>query len=230
MRGPALAATTLLGPAVALAQEAAPLAGEVERAAVWLVVVTAAPLLAVAATAFAKAAVLLGLLRGGLGVPGALPAAVTTALAALLALLVMTPVAQQAGAAAGPLPPADGDWAAAVDRGWPPVQAFLVRHTDPDDAAAVRGATAQLDPQAAPSRAEGITAFLISELGAAFELGVLLLLPFLVVDLLVANTLTTVGFAGLPPPLVALPFKLLLFVAVDGWALFARGFIAGYSG
>ena len=58
----------------------------------------------------------------------------------------------------------------------------------------------------------------------------LLLLPFLVVDLLVANTLTTVGFAGLPPPLVALPFKLLLFVAVDGWALFARGFIAGYSG
>ncbi len=278
---PALAALGCLLPAVAWAQAApappgidpplvtATVAQDAQRALVWLLVGSLAPLLAVAATAFAKASILLGLLRSGLGAQGALPVAVTTALAALLTVLVMTPVAQQASAAAGPLPPADGDWAAALDRGWPAVEAFLIRHTDADDAAAIRGATAGLsapapgpaappaDPApegaapgapapgvgspspaapspvppaaATPSRAEQVMAFLISELGAAFELGVLLLLPFLIVDLLTANTLTTVGFTGLPAPVVALPFKLLLFVAADGWVLFARGFLQSYG-
>lgn len=200
------------------------------RAAVWVLVGAALPLLAVSATAFAKASVLLGILRGGLGVPGALPAAVTTGLAAVLAALVMAPVGRAAVAAAGPVDEGDpAAWQGAVGRAWPVLDAFLGRHTRDADAALVRAAVAPLDPGAEAGPEVRVAAFLVSELSAAFELGVLLLLPFLVVDLLVANTLAVIGFALLPPPLVALPFKLLLFVAAGGWGLLVRGFVGGYA-
>lgn len=199
----------------------------------WLVLGSALPLLAVTATAFAKASVLLGILRGGLGVPGALPAPVLTGLAALLAALVMLPVGRQVMEAVGPLPAGDAAaWPAAAERAWPVLEGFLVAHTPDDRLALVVEASATLDPAAAvapPSPADRITAFLISELEAAFRLGVLLLLPFLIVDLLVASTLTTIGFALLSPGLVALPFKLLLFVAADGWGLLVRGFVKSYG-
>jgi type III secretion protein R len=207
-----------------------------ERAILWVVVGAGLPLLAVGATAFAKAAVLLGVLRGGLGVPSALPVAVTTALAAALALLVMAPVARRAVAAVGELPADTASdtasaWADAAARGWPVLEAFLVRQTRPEDAEAVASVTLRLDPtrDAAPDPPARIAGFLISELRAAFEAGVLLLLPFLVVDLLVASTLTVVGFGQLSPTWVALPFKLLLFVAADGWSLLLRGFVEAYA-
>lgn len=199
----------------------------------WLVLGSALPLLAVTATAFAKASVLLGILRGGLGTPDALPATVTTGLAALLAAVVMLPVGRQMAEAVGPPPDnTAAAWTAAAERAWPVLQDFLDAHTPPERLAQVVEASVQLDPTAeaaAPSAADRITAFLISELEAAFQLGVLLLLPFLIVDLLVASTLSTIGFALLPPSLIALPFKLLLFVAADGWGLLVRGFLRSYG-
>ena len=199
----------------------------------WLVLGSALPLLAVTATAFAKASVLLGILRGGLGTPDALPATVTTGLAALLAAVVMLPVGRQMAEAVGPPPDNTAlAWTAAAERAWPVLQDFLDAHTPPERLAQVVEASVQLDPTAeaaAPSAADRITAFLISELEAAFQLGVLLLLPFLIVDLLVASTLSTIGFALLPPSLIALPFKLLLFVAADGWGLLVRGFLRSYG-
>lgn len=199
----------------------------------WLVLGSALPLLAVTATAFAKASVLLGILRGGLGTPDALPATVTTGLAALLAAVVMLPVGRQMVEAVGPPPDNTAlAWTAAAERAWPVLQDFLDAHTPPERLAQVVEASVQLDPTAeaaAPSAADRITAFLISELEAAFQLGVLLLLPFLIVDLLVASTLSTIGFALLPPSLIALPFKLLLFVAADGWGLLVRGFLRSYG-
>ncbi|MCB9546895.1 MAG: EscR/YscR/HrcR family type III secretion system export apparatus protein [Myxococcales bacterium] len=204
-----------------------------ENLVVWLVVGSALPLLAVTATAFAKASILLGILRGGLGVPGALPASVVAGLAAVLAALVMAPVARDAAEAVGPLPGEDpAAWAAAAERAWPVLEDFLVAHTPPDRQALVMEAAVALDPTAElarPSPADRVAAFLLSELQAAFQLGVLLLLPFLIVDLLVASTLTTVGFSLLPPTLIALPFKLLLFVAADGWGLLVRGFVRSYG-
>lgn len=204
---------------------------DAQRALVWVAVGAIAPLLAVAGTAFAKAAVVLGILRGGLGSPGALPTPVTTALAAVLALLVMAPVGQRVLDAAAP--PAGISQANAltdqVARGWPVLESFLRRHTRAQDLEAVTAATARLAPGTPPGPPEVLAAFLVSELTAAFQLGVLLLLPFLIVDLLVANTLTTVGFAQLPPTVVALPFKLLLFLAVDGWGLLVRGFVESYT-
>jgi flagellar biosynthesis protein FliP len=203
---------------------------EAQRALTWVAVGALAPLLAVAATAFAKASVVLGILRGGLGSPGALPAPVITALAAVLALLVMAPVGRQMVEATAPAETGEAVvWTDTVARGWPVLERFLTAHTRPQDLEAVQSATATLSPGTPPGPPERLAAFLVSELTAAFSLGVLLLLPFLVVDLLVANTLVTVGFTQLSPMLVALPFKLLLFLAVDGWGLLVRGFVAGYA-
>ncbi len=195
----------------------------------WMVLGAALPVLAVTATAFAKAAVLLGVLRAGLGAPGALPLAVTTGLAVILTLFVMAPVGAQVQDAVGPeVPIGAADWAAAGERAWPPVERFLSQHTRAADQQAVRDAAAGLKRSVDAPEAR-ILAFLISELGAAFQLGILLFLPFLVVHLLTANTLAVLGFSLLPPALVALPFKLLLFVAADGWGLFVRGFAKSYG-
>jgi flagellar biosynthesis protein FliP len=286
-------ATTLL-PASALAD---PEVGGSGSALAWIAVGALLPLLAVAATAYAKASILLGIFRAGLGNNGVLPALVAPALAASLALVVMAPVGARALEAAGPLPGSDapiGQWSEAAGRAWPVLESFLRAHTRASDRAQVAELSAQLagpPPAVAPALATGldagvadsgpgdgspgdagladsgiadagaadsgaadagpesaapmpttpavpvpstspldtILAFMISELTAAFSLGVLLLLPFLLIDLLVANTLAAVNFATLPAPLMALPFKLLLFVAVDGWALFVRGFVSGYA-
>ncbi len=198
----------------------------------WLVLLALGPLLAVVATAFAKAAVLLGILRGGLGTSSVLPTPVILGLATVLALLVMAPVGRDLNEAMGPTPATDTEaLVSASSTAWPILEQFLVTHTKPADTATVADALKTLDPD--PRRAERpaarIVAFSITELTAAFHLGVLLLIPFLVVDLLVANTLAVLGFHLLSPVLVALPFKLLLFVAADGWSLFVRGFMGTYT-
>jgi type III secretion protein R len=204
---------------------------ELGRAAAWVAIGAGLPVALVAATAFAKIAVVLSILRGGLGVPGVLPALVTTALAAALTALVMAPVARSVEAALPEEPWADPG--GSLEAGWPPVRAFLDRNTRAEDRAAVAGVAQALAGADRMAVAEGpevrVAAFLISELSAAFRMGVLLLLPFLVIDLLCANTLAVVGFATLPPTLVALPFKLLLFVAADGWALLLRGLAGSYA-
>lgn len=187
------------------------------------------PLLAVTATAFAKVAVLLGLLRGGLGLPSALPAPVIWGFAAVLAAAVMAPVGAQIDAAVT-VEVDDPRWPVElVERGWPILDAFLVAHTDPEDAAAIDEALRPLAADDAPRAPARIVAFLVSELGAAFRLGVLLLAPFLVIDLLCAQVLAAVGFGRLPPSAVALPFKLLLFVVADGWLLLVRGVAGSYG-
>lgn len=258
-------------------------------AVAWVVAAGVLPLVAVSATAFAKISVVLGILRGGLGVPGALPAPVVAALAAVLAAVVMAPVAVRVADAVGPDVEGPGAWSGAAERAWPEVAAFLDRHTRPEDRALVAevasrlaapgatgpvpaGATGPLPAGATgpgPAVASGpapavatapppsgahqspaigagtaeppaaavaertpavrVAAFLVSELNAAFSLGFLVLLPFLVLDLLVAHTLAVLGFHLLPPALVALPFKLLLFVAAGGFGLVVRGLVGSYA-
>jgi flagellar biosynthesis protein FliP len=191
------------------------------------------PVLAVTATAFAKISVVLGALRGGLGLPEVLPAPVLTGLAALLAAVVMLPTARSAVEAAGGFEPSAAGYADAAERAWPVWEAFLVRETRAEDLATVRAATAKLEParapDASPSPPERVLAFLISELGAAFQMALAVLLPFLIIDLLTSHTLAVVGFHLLSPAVVALPFKLLLFVAVGGWGLMVRGLLSSYG-
>lgn len=183
-----------------------------------LLVAAGLPFLAVAATGFARIAVVLGLLRGGIGLPAALPAPVIWGFAGVLAAAVFAPVAAEIDAA---LPPGPLDPALLAERGWPILERFLIARTPPETAAAVFEALG-----GAPSPPGRVVAFLVGELDAAFRLGLWLLAPFLVIDLLMAHALLALGFDRLRPEAVALPLKLGLFVAVDGWLLLV-GRLAG---
>ena len=190
------------------------------------------PVLAVVATAFARVLVVLGLLRSGLGVPDALPAPVLGALAAVLTAVLMWPTAMEVNAAVMETPGGLSDTGAVLQRAWPPLERFLDAHTREADRALIVEVARTLDPAAQvtplppPHR---VAAFALSELTAAFRMGVLLLLPFLVVDLLVANTLVALGLGLLSPALIALPFKLVLFLAADGFPMLLRGFARAYA-
>lgn len=209
---------------------AAPGAGLGAGASLWLILGVLLPVLAVTATAFAKVSVVLGALRGGLGLPEVLPLPVLSGLAAVLAAVIMLPTAQRALEAAAPIEDTPAGYAGAVERGWPVWEGFLVQHTRAEDLGTVLAATTRLDPsKAAPTPPDRVLAFLLSELAAAFQLALAVLLPFLIIDLLTANTLAVLGFHLLSPAVVALPFKLLLFVAVGGWGLLVRGLVASYG-
>lgn len=191
------------------------------------------PALLVTLTSFLKMAVVLSLARSALGAPQVPPSSAVTGLALLLTLVAMAPVGEASWEALRREPGGRGAEAilAAAGRAAAPLRTFLARHARPDD----RRAFLDLARRARPAEALGeedfaavAPAFVVSELRRAFTMGFLLCLPFLVVDLLVANVLLALGLTQLSPTSVALPFKLLLFVAVDGWRLLARGLVLGY--
>ncbi len=217
---------------------AAPSVGWADRPADLLVVLGAVALVPVALvtlTCFLKISVVLSVARSALGAPQLPPSTAITGLALLLTLVVMSPVAEQSWSLARAVPArgAEGALASAAAAAGP-LRAFLARFARPDD----RQTFLDLARRArAPGERGAVTdtdlavlapAFVVSELRRAFTIGFLVFLPFLVIDLLVANVLLAVGLTQLSPTTIALPFKLLLFVAVDGWTLLARGLVAGY--
>jgi type III secretion protein R len=192
-----------------------------------------APVALVTLTSFLKVSVVLSILRSALGAPQVPPGPAVTGLALLVTLLVMRPVADACWDRwhEGPPPRGVEETLRAASRAAGPLRAFLARFARADDrrafavlAARARGAAVPPDDDLsilAP-------AFVVSELRRAFTAGFLLFLPFLVVDLVVANVLLALGLTQLSPSGVALPFKLLLLVAVDGVGAIARGLAAGY--
>lgn len=205
------------------------------------------PLLLMAATSFVKASVVLSLLRNALGAQSVLSGAVIVALAALLSAYVMAPVAQDAlAAAAGPLAALDVDApVAGAERAHmlqvltlaaEPLRAFLERNSGSEERelfAELSRERAATSASAAPAAGEHdllvvLPAFLITELREALQIGLLLLLPFLVVDLVIASVLASLGMTSLSPAAVALPLKLLLFLSVDGFAALSRALVTGY--
>ena len=194
------------------------------------------PVALVTLTSFLKIAVVLSVARSALGAPQVPPTTAITGLALLLTLAVMAPAAEDAwrAAAVGPPPRGADEVIAAGARAAGPLKAFLARFARPEDRRLFLDLARRLRP---PEERDGVgdadlavlaPAFVISELRRAFAAGFLVFLPFLAVDLAVANVLLALGLTQLSPSAVSLPFKLLLFVAVDGWALLARGLVAGY--
>jgi len=205
------------------------------------------PLLLLAGTSFVKASVVLSLLRNALGAQSVLSGAVVVALAALLSAYVMAPVAQAAlAAAAAPLAALDVDAPVAgaqrshvleaLALASEPLRAFLDRNAGAPERKlfAELAQRRQADTVDAPPPGEHdllvvLPAFLITELKEALQIGLLLLLPFLIVDLVIASVLASLGMNGLSPAAVALPLKLLLFLSVDGFAALSRALVTGYS-
>jgi len=195
------------------------------------------PVLLVSLTSFLKITVVLSILRSALGAPQVPPSTAVTGLALVLTLAVMAPVAEASFAAVASRPAAPGADGAleAGARALGPLKAFLGRFARADDRDAFLDLARRLRPagqedQAGPEDLAVLApAFMVSELRRAFTIGFLVFLPFLVVDLVVANVLLALGLTQLSPTSVALPLKLLLLVAVDGWRLLARGLALAYA-
>jgi flagellar biosynthetic protein FliP len=192
-----------------------------------------APSLLVMMTAFARIVIVLSLLRSALGAPGIPPNPVLIGLALFLTFFVMQP-AFEAAWVEGLQPMLEGrsgeleGLAAAAE----PFRRFMAANVRESDLA-VFLELARLPPvadtDAAPWRAL-VPAFMVGELKRAFEIGFLLFLPFLVIDLVAASLLMSLGMMMLPPSVVALPFKLVFFVLVDGWSLVSGSLVQGFAG
>lgn len=196
-----------------------------------ITVLSLAPSLLVMATAFTRIVIVLSLLRSALGAQGMPPNTVLIGLALFLTFFVMQPVLDEAWRA-GVLPMADGRIGdlEGLRLAAEPFRRFMAASARPDDLRLFLGLAHLPDPASAattPWRAL-LPAFLIGELRRAFEMGFLLYLPFLVIDMVVASVLMGMGMMMLPPNVVSLPFKLIFFVLVDGWRLVSGSLVQSF--
>ncbi|MBS0248492.1 MAG: flagellar type III secretion system pore protein FliP [Proteobacteria bacterium] len=197
-----------------------------------LTVLSLAPSILVMMTSFTRIVVVLSLLRTALGTATAPPNAVIMSLALFLTAFVMGPTLQQAyDTAIQPLVANQITAEQAFERGAVPLRAFMEKNVREKDLKLFIDMTKQ-PPPATPDQLSLrvlIPAFMISELKRAFEIGFLLFIPFLIIDLVVASVLMSMGMMMLPPVVVSLPFKLIFFVLVDGWSLVAGSLIQSYG-
>ncbi len=197
-----------------------------------LTVLSLAPSILVMVTSFTRIVVVLSLLRTALGTATAPPNAVIVSLALFLTVFVMGPAFQRAyDQGVRPLVANEIEPEQAFERSTEPFRGFMLKNVREKDLKLFVD-LAQLPP---PEKAEDtslrvlIPAFMISELKRAFEIGFLLFLPFLIIDLVVASVLMSMGMMMLPPVVVSLPFKLIFFVLVDGWSLVAGSLVQSYG-
>jgi len=209
-----------------------------------LVVVVAlalAPFFAVMVTSFTKIVVTLSLLRNALGLQQVPPNIVLNGLALILTLYVMYPVGQQmqdaiaARQVQGSVMQSTASISTAIDAGKEPLREFLIKHSDANERAFfLRTAQRVGNPERAKEMTDRdliivIPAFVVKELSLAFQIGFLIFLPFLVIDLVISNILLAMGMMMLSPTTISLPFKLLLFVLVDGWVKLSHGLVLSYA-
>ncbi|MFK7888055.1 MAG: type III secretion system export apparatus subunit SctR [Gammaproteobacteria bacterium] len=208
---------------------------------VTVVSLAVAPFIAVMVTSFTKIVVVLSLLRNALGLQQTPPNVVINGMAMVLSIYVMFPVIlATSDAIAEPLEIATDQGITldtmldVVNDGKEPMRDFLLEHSSETERGFFLRSAQRLLPE---ERRDTITAndfivvvpsFTVSELTAAFQIGVLIFLPFLVIDLIVSNILLALGMMMLPPTVVSLPFKLLLFVLIDGWAQLVHGIVMTY--
>ena len=197
----------------------------------WLLLFPFLPALLLAFTAFTRIAVVLFLLRQGLGSHTAPPNLVLMGLAVMLTIFVMSPALKTIDAEAyQPFLSGTLSFNAAAEKAASPLKTFMLRQTRAEDLSLFTEDDQAIDPKQADSvpLAALAPAFLTSELKTAFQIGFMVVLPFLVIDLVVAAVLTALGIIMLPPQLVSLPLKLLLFVTVDGWHLLVGSLIGSF--
>jgi flagellar biosynthetic protein FliP len=198
-----------------------------------ITVLSLAPSILIMTTCFVRIVVVLSLLRTAIGLQQAPPNVVLVSLAIFLTAFVMQPT-WEAAYQAGVKPVMDEQMTLteAYPRIAEPVRAFMLKHTREDDLALFIGMARLETP---PASAEElplrivIPAFMISELRRAFEIGFMLFIPFLIIDLVVSSLLMAMGMMMVPPVTISLPFKLIFFVLVDGWRLVAGSLVESFS-
>ncbi len=193
--------------------------------------ITLLPALLFTITGFTRILIVLGFIRTGLGTPTAPPNQVLVGIAFFLTLFVMAPTFKEVKREAiDPLTSGKISQTKAFERGQLPMRKFMFKQTRNKDLALFAGLARLERPK---TRADVpthvlIPAFIVSELKTAFQIGFLIFLPFLVIDLVIASTLMSMGMVMVPPVFIALPFKILLFVLVDGWNLVSRSLVESF--
>jgi len=205
---------------------------------IFAVVVGLAPVGLVLLTAFVKISVVFFIVRNAIGLQQTPANIVLSGIAAVLAIYISAPVITDSYTALRD-PTLQyrtiEDWEVAFQKGSEPVKQFLLRNTTELERTFFASATANVwGPDRAISADSDslfilIPSFMMHELTAAFKIGFLIYIPFLAIDLIVANILMALGMMMMSPVVVGVPFKLLLFVAVDGWNLLVRGLIMSYA-
>lgn len=196
------------------------------------------PMLAVTVTAFAKIAVVIFIVRQALGIRQLPPNIILYGLSLILAVYVSMPVLNEAYAS---LEGSELDyktfeeWTAAGQGVMAPLKEFLLKHTEPKQLEFFASSTTSIwgeglsENAAQDSMAVLVPAFLLSELTRAFEIGFLLYLPFIAIDLIVTTLLAALGMMMVSPTTIAIPFKLMLFVFLDGWTKLVQGLVMTYA-
>lgn len=199
---------------------------------VLVTVLSLAPGIAIMVTCFPFMVTTLSILRQGLGLQASPPNMLIVSLALFLSFFVMEPVLSEVWhEAVAPLVDGALDPAAAFARAEAPLRTFMEARTDPETLAELAAAAPDRSLPADGPAPLGllIPAFMLSELAAAFAVGFMLFLPFVVIDLVVASVLMSMGMMMVPPVVVSLPLKLAFFVVADGWGLVAGALVRGYA-
>jgi flagellar biosynthetic protein FliP len=207
--------------------------GQVVKLALLVTVLSVAPSILVMVTSFVRIVIVLSLLRTAIGLQQSPPNPVLVSLALFLTVFVMAPTFETAWREGiQPLVDEEIEESVALERAAQPFHGFMRRQVRDKDVALFLE-IARLEP---PKSAEElpfrvlVPAFMISELRRAFEIGFVVFVPFLVIDMVVACLLMGMGMMMLPPVMVSLPFKLIFFVLVDGWYLLVGGLVESFAG
>lgn len=197
-----------------------------------LTILSLAPAIVVMVTSFTRIVVVLAFLRQALGTPQVPPNQVLISLALFMTFFIMAPVWQQIHQnSLEPLLHQEISQQVALERAVMPLREFMLRQVREQDLALFVGMAGLPDPQSPeeiPTHVL-IPAFMLSELKTAFQMGFLLYVPFLVLDMVVASVLMSMGMLMLPPVIISLPFKIMLFVLVDGWELVVGSLIRSFQ-
>jgi flagellar biosynthetic protein FliP len=197
-----------------------------------LTALTFAPAMVLCMTCFTRIAVVLGMTRTALGTASLPPNTVITGLALFLTIAIMNPVFQKCyDQGIKPFMEGQMDQGEALRRSTAPLKDFLVKHAREKDLALFLQITKSefpKDPADVPFFV-AVPGFILSELNTAFQIGFLIALPFLVLDMVVSSVLTSMSMITLPPVVISLPLKLMLFVIVDGWHLIISSLVKTYK-
>ena len=197
-----------------------------------LTILSLLPALVLTMTSFTRSVIVLGFVRQGIGTQQTPPNQILVGMALFLTIFTMAPVVNRiVNEAYAPYAAGKIDDATALDRAAAPLRSFMLRQTREADLALFYEAAKEPFPKTeeeVPLRI-ATPAFIVSELTTSFQMGVLVLLPFLVIDLAISSILMSLGMMMVPPTTISLPVKLLLFVVVDGWHLLAGSLLRSFA-
>jgi len=202
------------------------------KIAIGLTVLALAPAILISMTAFTRIVIVLSMIRHGLGMQETPPNSVIVSLSLFLALFTMMPVLNEVNTRAYlPFMADKLTVEQALQEGVKPLREFMVRQTREQDLALMVDISKSEAPKSIDdiNLAQLIPAFMLSELKSAFQIGFVIFLPFLLIDIIISTILMSMGMVMVPPVMIALPVKILMFVLIDGWNLVARSLISSFN-